>query len=148
MDDELDIMAACLAYYKVVFKRVIDEVPMHVRRYLMSDFLRSSGSSDPLPKRVHQSIMSMFDKGADKHQGLLDLFAEDSSVDHKRRQLQDTRNRLTAALKVLRDPLKEEVPPMVPPMVPPESSSTLLTKESSDHKAVKPRSRTQSRYTP
>ena len=32
------------------------------------------------------------------------LFSEDKSMDHKRRQLQDTKGRLEKALKVLSDP--------------------------------------------
>ncbi|KAG1679625.1 hypothetical protein FOA52_006142 [Chlamydomonas sp. UWO 241] len=61
-DDELNMMAAALAYCKVSFKRVEDMVPLHIRTYLVFSF----ANKDNLPRDIFDELTK---KMADLHTG-------------------------------------------------------------------------------
>eukprot|EP00798_Chlamydomonas_sp_ICE-L_P007077 gene7077-173_t len=61
VDDELSMMAATLAYFKVAFKRVVDEVPLHIMSFLMQSF----ASRDNLPAYMYDEILKNGRSGYD-----------------------------------------------------------------------------------
>ncbi|KAG1679623.1 hypothetical protein FOA52_006140 [Chlamydomonas sp. UWO 241] len=90
-DDELNMMAAMLAYCKVSFKRVDDTVPMHIRHYLVFSFANKRN----LPRVIYKEEVKEM---ADSRTGLMQLMEEDKAIDAQRRKLQGLKGRLTVAL--------------------------------------------------
>ncbi|KAG2488600.1 hypothetical protein HYH03_012919 [Edaphochlamys debaryana] len=108
VDDELHAMAACLAYFKVAFKRVQDGVPLHIRRFL----LRRLGSREGLEAALAEHLgtgapaAAAGDGGAasgaaDKAEVARLLLAEDEAVAARRSQLRDLERRLREAVALL-----------------------------------------------
>jgi hypothetical protein len=106
-DAEID-MAACLAYYKVVYKRVLNGVPMHIHSYFIKDFFYSSDGPS-LSEHAYTSLVSPSEglSGSKRARSIADLLEEELSVAHKRLELQDKKTRLEKAVRILRDPLVE-----------------------------------------
>lgn len=105
-DPELDMMSACLAYYKVAYKRILDEVPMHINKFLINDFFDTNGKT--LYEHAYRSLVSgraEAEVGGKRSRGIADLLQEDANASNKRRKLQDSKFRLEKAVKVLWDPL-------------------------------------------
>ena len=104
-DVELEMISACLAYFKVAFKRINDVVPMNIKKFLVKDFFQSDGRS--LSEHAYLSLVAAENEsvGGKRSRGLVDLLSEDTFVVHKRRKLQDSKARLEKAVRVLRDPL-------------------------------------------
>ncbi|PNW83655.1 hypothetical protein CHLRE_05g238290v5 [Chlamydomonas reinhardtii] len=93
VDDELHMAASCLAYFKVAFKRIQDEVPMAIRRTL----LRRLGDRQQLEAALRGELPDV----AAEARGLLE---EDAAVSERRRQCVDMERRLREALTVLHSP--------------------------------------------
>ncbi|KAG2422243.1 hypothetical protein HXX76_016195 [Chlamydomonas incerta] len=93
VDDELHMAASCLAYFKVAFKRIQDEVPMAIRKTL----LRRLGNRQQLEAALREQLPDV----AAEARGLLE---EDAAVAERRRQCQDMERRLREALAVLHSP--------------------------------------------
>eukprot|EP00798_Chlamydomonas_sp_ICE-L_P022082 gene22082-29146_t len=99
VDDELHIMSATLAYFKVAADRALDAIPQHINGYLLQVF------EDPLG--MHRAVLDVV-KADLKEAGweLKDVFAEDERTSNRRRQLQDQRDRLKKAVALLLRPMR------------------------------------------
>ncbi|PNH11535.1 hypothetical protein TSOC_001613 [Tetrabaena socialis] len=91
VDDELQLMAACLAYIKVSIKRMVDNVPLFIRNELLNDV----ADKKAVPKRLSEHLETV------EAQGLLD---EDARVVRTRAKLESRIQRLKAAVKLLGNP--------------------------------------------
>ncbi|KAG2440609.1 hypothetical protein HYH02_010188 [Chlamydomonas schloesseri] len=95
VDDELHMAASCLAYFKVAFKRIQDEVPMAIRRSL----LRRLGDRKALEAALRAEL-----PGPDVAAAAPVLLQEDAAVSERRRHCTDMMKRLREALAVLHSP--------------------------------------------
>ncbi|KAG2422241.1 hypothetical protein HXX76_016193 [Chlamydomonas incerta] len=93
VDDELHMAASCLAYFKVAFKRIQDEVPMAIRKTL----LRRLGNRQQLEAALREQL-------PDVAAAAPLLLEEDPAVAERRRQCGDMMRRLREALAVLNSP--------------------------------------------
>ncbi|KAG2440608.1 hypothetical protein HYH02_010187 [Chlamydomonas schloesseri] len=95
VDDDLKMAASCLAYFKVAFKRIQDEVPMAIRRSLLSRL----GDRKALEAALRAEL-----PGPDVAAEARELLQEDAAVSERRRRCQDMERRLREALAVLHSP--------------------------------------------
>ncbi|PNH03187.1 Interferon-induced GTP-binding protein Mx1 [Tetrabaena socialis] len=100
-DDELHMMAACLAYFKVAFKRIQDEVPMHIRSKLLHRLADRRGLEQAVMQRLKSPAAAHPASAQQQHTVARSLLAEDEGVATRRTQLRDMERRLREAVDVL-----------------------------------------------
>ncbi|THU90221.1 hypothetical protein K435DRAFT_760491 [Dendrothele bispora CBS 962.96] len=91
-EDELNLMANVQAYFKVAYKRFIDDTPLLIEHEL------NQALAHKLPFVIFEDLLS-----GDKSQRIKDLLAEDPSIAKHRRMLQDKIEKLNDIKERLAD---------------------------------------------
>ncbi|KXZ52300.1 hypothetical protein GPECTOR_10g932 [Gonium pectorale] len=99
-DEELRMMAACLAYFKVASRRVQDNVALVIRNIL----LRRLANRYTFVTAVMQKAGLATAEGLDPSAAARALLEEDQALAARRMQLQDMKRRLQEAMAVLHAP--------------------------------------------
>lgn len=107
----IDIIAGVLAYFKVSSKRVVDNVPMHIRHFLLGSFRESMREQacrlpmDLATGRATSSAVGCLDGTSSsdhgKHLTAEDLMSEDRSIADRREQLMRQQRQLKDVRKIL-----------------------------------------------
>ncbi|GLC38721.1 hypothetical protein PLESTF_001692100 [Pleodorina starrii] len=110
VDDELRMMAACLAYFKVSFKRIQDGVPLHIRSFLLRQLVSHQGLEDAVLRHLSAKTGSGGQRmeaalqgrtSAGWEEAAKELLVEEEGLAQQRVQLKGLERRLREALEVL-----------------------------------------------
>ncbi|KXZ52299.1 hypothetical protein GPECTOR_10g931 [Gonium pectorale] len=102
-DEELRMMAACLAYFKVAFKRVQDGVPLLIRDTLLRR-LADRHTFETVVLKKAGLASGLGPEGLAASDAARSLLEEDQALAARRMQLQDMKRRLQEAMAVLHAP--------------------------------------------